>query len=130
MWGLWWTNRHWGKFSLSTSVSPASHHSTNFSIIIITRGWHNRPISGRSAEWTLDSTPPIYQLKKILGASTACNRDIFTFTFFIIIIMENFKLSSEQINSQLLLIQSFGRNENTLKPIKQKRKLFSKTPDP
>jgi hypothetical protein len=32
------------------------------SIIIITRGWHNRPISGRSAEWTLDSTPPIYQL--------------------------------------------------------------------
>jgi hypothetical protein len=34
-------------------------------IIIITRGWHNRPIGGRSAEWTrLDSTPPIYQLKK------------------------------------------------------------------
>jgi hypothetical protein len=40
-----------------TSVSPANHHSTNFSIII-TRGWHNRPIGGRSAEWTqLDSTP-------------------------------------------------------------------------
>jgi hypothetical protein len=31
---------------------------TNFSIIIIDRGWHNRPIGGRSAEWTqLDSTP-------------------------------------------------------------------------
>jgi hypothetical protein len=30
--------------------------STNFSIIIITRGWHSRPIGGRSAEWTqLDS---------------------------------------------------------------------------
>jgi hypothetical protein len=40
------------------SVSPANHHSTNFSIIIITRGWHSRPISGRSAEWTqMDSTP-------------------------------------------------------------------------
>jgi hypothetical protein len=80
MWGLWWTKRHWGRFSPSTSVSPANH-STNVSIIIITRGWHNRPLSGRSAEWTqLDSTHPIYQLKKfiwnknegerILGASS------------------------------------------------------------
>jgi hypothetical protein len=34
----------------------ANQNSTNFSIIIITRGWHNRPIGGRSAEWTqLDS---------------------------------------------------------------------------
>jgi hypothetical protein len=42
-----------------------ANHSTNFSNIIITRGWHNRPISGRSAEWTqLDSTPPLYQFKK------------------------------------------------------------------
>jgi hypothetical protein len=51
MWGLWSTKRHWGRFSPSTSVSPANH-STNFSIITITRGWHNRPISGRSTEWT------------------------------------------------------------------------------
>jgi hypothetical protein len=37
--------------------SPANHHSTNFSIIIITRDWHNRPNGGRSAEWTqMDST--------------------------------------------------------------------------
>jgi hypothetical protein len=50
MWGLWLTKWRWGKFSPSTSVSPANH-STNFSIIIITRGWHNRPISGRSAEF-------------------------------------------------------------------------------
>jgi hypothetical protein len=42
-----------GRFSQSTSVSPANH-STNFSIIIIIHGWH----SGRSAEWTqLVSTP-------------------------------------------------------------------------
>jgi hypothetical protein len=35
-------------------------------IIIITRCWHNRPISGRSAEWTqLDSTPPLYKFKNI-----------------------------------------------------------------
>jgi hypothetical protein len=57
MWSLWWTKRHWGRISPSTSVSPANH-STNFSIIIITRGWHNRPIGGRSGEWTqLDYTP-------------------------------------------------------------------------
>jgi hypothetical protein len=56
---------HWGKFSPNTSVSPANH-STNFSNIIIIWGWHNRPISGRSAEWTqLDFTPPHYtNLKK------------------------------------------------------------------
>jgi hypothetical protein len=54
--GLWWTKQHWGRFSPSISVSTADH-STNFSIIIITRGWHNRPISGCSAEWTqLDYT--------------------------------------------------------------------------
>jgi hypothetical protein len=38
MWGLWWKKRHWDRFSPSTSVSPASHRSTNLSIIIITRG--------------------------------------------------------------------------------------------
>jgi hypothetical protein len=39
-------------------VLLANHHSTNFSTIIITKGWHNRPIGGRSAEWTqLDFTP-------------------------------------------------------------------------
>jgi hypothetical protein len=64
MWGLWWTKRHWGRFSPSTSVSSANH-STDFSIII-TRGWHKRPIGGRSAEWTqLDSTPPHYTKKYV-----------------------------------------------------------------
>jgi hypothetical protein len=47
-------------FSMHFSF-PCDHHSTNFSIIIITQGWHNRPIGGRSAKWTqLDSTPPHY----------------------------------------------------------------------
>jgi hypothetical protein len=47
-----------GQLSPTTSVSLANHHSTNCSTIIITRGWHNRPIGGRSAEWSqLDSTP-------------------------------------------------------------------------
>jgi hypothetical protein len=36
---------------------PSNHHSSNFSIILITRSWHNRHIGGGSAEWTqLDST--------------------------------------------------------------------------
>jgi hypothetical protein len=59
IWGLWWTKRHWDRFSPNTSVSPATHHSTNFSIIIINRGGNNRPICGRSDQWIqLDSTPP------------------------------------------------------------------------
>jgi hypothetical protein len=53
-------------FSPSTSVSPANH-STSFSSIIITRSWHNRPIGGRSAEWTqLNSTPTILIKKRVL----------------------------------------------------------------
>jgi hypothetical protein len=60
---LWWTKRHWGRFFPSTSVSPANH-STDFSIIIIiTRGWYNRPLSGRSVVWTL-IPPPTMQIKK------------------------------------------------------------------
>jgi hypothetical protein len=48
----------WGRFSPSTSVSPANFHSTKFSIFTITRGRYNRPVSGRRAEWpSLDSTP-------------------------------------------------------------------------
>jgi hypothetical protein len=35
MWDLWWTKWHWGRFSPSTSVSPANPHFTNCSIIII-----------------------------------------------------------------------------------------------
>jgi hypothetical protein len=52
-------------------VSPDNHHSTNFSIIVITPGWHNRPVGGRSAKWTqLDSTPHYtYLNKNIPGGS-------------------------------------------------------------
>jgi hypothetical protein len=62
---LWWTKRRCGRFSPSTSISPANHHSTNFSIIIITRSWHSRPIGGRNAELAqLDSTPHYTNKKK------------------------------------------------------------------
>jgi hypothetical protein len=52
MWDLWWTKWRWGRFSPSTSVSPANLHSTNFCTITITyqRGWYNRPVSGRSTQ--------------------------------------------------------------------------------
>jgi hypothetical protein len=40
----------------------------NFSFIIITRGWHNRPIGGRSAERTqLYSTPHYLNFKCLLS---------------------------------------------------------------
>jgi hypothetical protein len=35
MWDLWWAKWYWGRFSLSTSVSPANLHPTNCSTIII-----------------------------------------------------------------------------------------------
>jgi hypothetical protein len=44
MWDLWWTKWRCGRFSPSTSVSPANLHSTNFSIITIIWGWYNRPV--------------------------------------------------------------------------------------
>jgi hypothetical protein len=72
--------RQWDRFSPSTSVYPANHHSTNFSIIIITRGWHNEPICGRSAEWNqLDSTPHYTNLINYLLGGTPY-WDKFTFT--------------------------------------------------
>jgi hypothetical protein len=40
MWDLWWTNWRWGRFSPSTSVSPANLHSTNFPTITITITYH------------------------------------------------------------------------------------------
>jgi hypothetical protein len=60
MWGLWWTKRHWGRFSPSNSVSTANH-STNFSIIIFTRGQHNRPLVAAvpSGPWIPPPTIPI-----------------------------------------------------------------------
>jgi hypothetical protein len=43
--------------------SPANH-STNFSMIIISRGWHDRPIGSRSAGWTqLESTTHYFDFK-------------------------------------------------------------------
>jgi hypothetical protein len=60
MWGLWWTKRHWGR-SPSISVSPANH-SSNFSIIIITQGWHNRPLVAAVPSGSNWTPPPLYQL--------------------------------------------------------------------
>jgi hypothetical protein len=65
VWVRVWSSRVWcgqsgagaGSFP-RTSVSLANLHSTKFTIIIITRGRHNRPKSDRLAEWTrLDCTP-------------------------------------------------------------------------
>jgi hypothetical protein len=52
MWDLWRGNWHWGRFSPSTSVSPANLHPTDCSTIIIIWGWYNRPNSGRCTKWT------------------------------------------------------------------------------
>jgi hypothetical protein len=69
MWDLWWTMWRRGRFSPSTSVSPAIH-STKFSILTITRGRYNRSVSSRRAEWTqFGLHPPLCKLKKIKNYS-------------------------------------------------------------
>jgi hypothetical protein len=35
IWDLWWTKWYWGRFSPSTSVSPANPHSSDYSTFII-----------------------------------------------------------------------------------------------
>jgi hypothetical protein len=69
MWSLLWTKRHWGRFSPSTSVSPANH-STNFYIIIITRGWHNRPLVAAVPSGPNGLHPSLNQLKKNMNPFT------------------------------------------------------------
>jgi hypothetical protein len=51
MWDLWCRKWHWGRFSPSTSVSPANNapHSSSSSVIW---GWYNRLVSGRRPKWT------------------------------------------------------------------------------
>jgi hypothetical protein len=69
-WDLWWTKWSQGRFSPSTSVSPAIH-STKFSILTITRGRYNKPVSGRRVEWTqFGFHPPLCKLKKKSGRPT------------------------------------------------------------
>jgi hypothetical protein len=65
-WDLWWTKWRRGRFSPSTSVSPAKTiHSTNFSIFSITRGRYNRPVVAAVASGpSMDSTPPPNVKKK------------------------------------------------------------------
>jgi hypothetical protein len=58
--GLWWTKWRWGRFSPSTSVSPANLYSPNFSTITITyhQGLVQSASSGRSTQ------SPTVQIKK------------------------------------------------------------------
>jgi hypothetical protein len=62
-WDLWWTKWHWGRFSPSTSVSPANLHSTNYSTItlIYHLGLYNRPEEA--------AVPGPTPLKKNLGSA-------------------------------------------------------------
>jgi hypothetical protein len=54
----WWTKLRRGRVSPSTSVSPASLHSTKFSIITLTRGRYNRPeVADMPSGPSLDSNP-------------------------------------------------------------------------
>jgi hypothetical protein len=60
MWDLWWTKWRWGRFTPSTSVSPANLHFTNFSTITIT--YHPELVHYASGGHSTQS--PTAQIKK------------------------------------------------------------------
>jgi hypothetical protein len=60
MWDFWWTKWRWGRISPSTSVSPASLQSTNFSTITIT--YHPGMVQQASSGHSTQS--PAAQIKK------------------------------------------------------------------
>jgi hypothetical protein len=62
--GLRWTKWHCGRFSPSTSVSPANSHSTGCSILAIV--YHPGPSSGRRTKWTR-SHPHPQEIQKTSG---------------------------------------------------------------
>jgi hypothetical protein len=64
-WDLWWTKWRWGRFSPSTSVSPANFHSTNCSTItlIYHLGLYNRP-EVAAVPGDVSPTPIIIIIKK------------------------------------------------------------------
>jgi hypothetical protein len=74
MWDLWWTKRHWGRFSANTSVSPVSH-STDCSTLIIIRGWYSRPVV---ATVIVDSVP-LHTRKKKKGGKKKEKKTASTF---------------------------------------------------
>jgi hypothetical protein len=55
--GLLWTKWHWGRFSPSTSVSPANSHSTNCSTIIFI---YRLGLVQQAKQW------PTYQVDSVL----------------------------------------------------------------
>jgi hypothetical protein len=60
----------WGRFSPNISVSSANHHSTEFSILTITRGKYNRPeVADVPSGSSLDSTPTM-RIKKDIHEGT------------------------------------------------------------
>jgi hypothetical protein len=74
VWDLWWTKWHWGRFSPSTSVSPANLHSTDCStfiiIIIIIIIYHPGMVqkAKQLPTYQMDSVSPhLKKLKKILS---------------------------------------------------------------
>jgi hypothetical protein len=67
-WDLWWTKWLRGRFSPSTSVSPVKTvHSTNFSILTITRGRYNRPVVPAVPSGPIRDSTPQYSNKKNKG---------------------------------------------------------------
>jgi hypothetical protein len=69
MWGLWWTKWHLGSFSPNISISPANHHSTNFSTIIITGAGTIGLLVAAVPSGPNSTPPPIIPIKKYYSST-------------------------------------------------------------
>jgi hypothetical protein len=82
-WDLWWIKWRWGRFSPSTSVSPANLQSTNCSAITLT--YHLGLVQyARSGRSTRDLVPPTSN-KKIIMPHGVATRTIKLFIIYAVI---------------------------------------------
>jgi hypothetical protein len=77
-WDLLWTKWRWGRFSPSTSVTPANLHSTKFSVLSPRRGTIGQkwPTCRVDPVWTPSSTMRIKQIDLIKVGSTTSTENI------------------------------------------------------
>jgi hypothetical protein len=69
------TKRQWGRFSPSTTVSPAKYSIDCSTLIIIIRRWYIRPVGGLSNSGLCSTPPPslIKEKLKLSGLSPRAN---------------------------------------------------------
>jgi hypothetical protein len=94
-WDLWWAKWRWARLSPSTSVSPASLHSTKFAIVTITRDRYNRPeVADVPRGPSMDSTTHYSNLKQKGYEGVLCNTKECMYLRIIIVLVKSRNIGS------------------------------------